>query len=108
MNGLKLYAHFYRSTLLINWSTSIFFSLILYPFTKTAIIYNFSLFSMTLGFIVAILVKESSFLNKDEYYFYYNFGISKIKLIILSSFMNILFSSIIIIGYFYGKQYITN
>ena len=58
---------------------------------------------MTLGFIIAILIKESTFMNKTEYYFYFNLGISKIKLYIISSIINILIGTIIIIGYQYVK-----
>jgi hypothetical protein len=61
---------------------------------------------MSLGFLFSLVIKESTFSNKDEYYFYYNFGITKIKLIIFCSVLNAIFGSILIIGYFYGKQYI--
>jgi hypothetical protein len=70
---------------------------------RTPILYGFSLFSMSVGFLFVISIKESAFSNKDEYYFYYNLGITKIKLIIFSSVINIVFGSILIIGYFYGK-----
>jgi hypothetical protein len=61
---------------------------------------------MSLGFLFSLLIKESIFSIKDEYYFYYNLGITKIKLIIFCSILNIMLGSILIIGYFYGKQYI--
>jgi hypothetical protein len=59
--------------------------------------------SMSLGYVISILVKESSFSNKDEYYFYYNFGITKIKLFMVCGFMNIVFAILIIAGYSYAK-----
>jgi hypothetical protein len=62
---------------------------------------------MSLGFLFSLLIKESTFSNKDGYYFYYNFGITKIKLIVFCFILNIVFGSILIIGFFYGKQYIS-
>ena len=108
MKDIKLYGYFYKSTIPINWLVSLFFSILLYVFSRTSILYRFSIFSMTLGFLISLLIKESSFINKDEYYFYYNMGITKTKLIIFCSIVNIILASILMIGYFYGKQYITN
>ena len=110
MDNIKLYMYFYKSTLLINWSSSLFFTIISVLFTGFSIdtiVYGFVTLSMTLGFFMALLIKDSSYINKNEYYFYYNAGISKIKLIIFSSVLNILSASLILIGYSYGKQYIT-
>jgi hypothetical protein len=64
--------------------------------------------SMTLGFLLALLIKESTFSNNNEYYFYYNFGITKMKLILFSSVLNLAFALILIIGYSYGKRFVNN
>jgi hypothetical protein len=103
MNQVKLIFQFYRSTLVLNGCFSIVFSLILYLLGRVPIIYTFSLLLASLGFIVSMLVKESSFSNKDEYYFYYNVGISKIKLIIFSCLLNLALSLLIISGYSYAR-----
>ena len=103
MKDIKLYLQFHKSILPLNWTSSICFSIIFYLLSHTSILYGFSIFSMSLGFLFSLLIKESVFSNKDEYYFYYNFGITKVKLIIFSFTLNIVFGLILIIGYFYGK-----
>jgi hypothetical protein len=103
MKDIKLYLQFHKSILPLNWASSICFSIILYLLSYTPIVYGFSMFSMSLGFLFSLLIKESVFSNKDEYYFYYNFGITKIKLIMFSFILSIIFGLILIIGYFYGK-----
>jgi hypothetical protein len=106
MKDIKLYLQFYKSTLVLNWSFSVCLSTVLYLIQGAQVLYVFPVFSMSFGFLFALVVKESAFSNEDEYYFYYNAGITKIKLITFSSAMNIIFGSILIIGYFYGKQYV--
>jgi len=103
INKVKLYFQFYKSTLGINASLSVFLSVVLYFMAKYPIVYSYALSSMSLGYVISILVKESSFSNKDEYYFYYNFGITKIKLFMVCGFMNIVFAILIIAGYSYAK-----
>jgi len=101
-NSCKLYLQFYRSTLIINNTFSISASILFYSLSGIPMIYSFSMFFMTFGFFVAILVKESTFVNKTEYYFYYNYGISKIKLLIISTIINFMIGIILIIGYQYA------
>jgi len=99
----KLYIQFYLSTVILNMSFSIFVSILFYFLFRTPIIYSFSIFFMSLGFIITILVKQSAFVNKTEYYFYYNFGITKIRLLLMSTIINIVIGTILIIGYQYVK-----
>ena len=87
----------------MNMSFSIFASILLYFLSRIPIIYSFSMFFMSLGFLITILVKQSVFLNKTEYYFYYNFGITKIRLLLMSTIINIVIGTILIIGYQYVK-----
>jgi hypothetical protein len=103
IDEIKLMFQFYKSTLVLNLVFSAGLSLLFYLIAKYPIIYTLALFLMSFGFIFSILIKESSFSNKDEYYFYYNFGITKIKLIFFSSLLNIVLSSFIIAGYLYAK-----
>ena len=103
INKIKIYFQFYKSTLGINVSISAVLSIILYFTVQYPIVYSYALFSMSLGYFISILVKESSFSNHDESYFYYNFGITKTKLFIICGSMNVVFAIIIIAGYFYAK-----
>ena len=102
-NDIRLCFQFYKSIFFINASSSLFFSITLYFMFKYPIASSYAMFSMSLGYIFSIIIKESGFSNKHEYYFFYNFGISKIKLFIICGFMNTIFSLLIIIGYFYAK-----
>ncbi|TRX02258.1 hypothetical protein [Flavobacterium gawalongense] len=47
------------------------------------------------GFFISILIKEVN--SKNEYLFYYNNGISKLKLLTFSFLMNIVFSMLFIL-----------
>jgi hypothetical protein len=47
------------------------------------------------GFFISILIKEVNY--KNEYLFYYNNGISKLKLLTFSFLMNIIFSMLFIL-----------
>jgi hypothetical protein len=108
MGNIRLYLYYFRTTLLANWSISLFFSILLSGFSFPSFLYIFSILSITLGFLISFLIKQSSFLNKEEYYFFYNVGITKVKLIIFCTVLNIVFALTIIIGCYYGKQYFTN
>ena len=103
VNKIKLYFQFYKSTLGINVSFSAFLSIILFFMAKYPIVYSYALFSVSLGYVISFLVKESGFSNNDEYYFYYNFGITKIKLFMICGFMNVVFAILIIAGYSYAN-----
>ena len=108
MRNIRLYLYYYKTTLLANWSISIFFAFLFCGFSIMSFLNIFSILSMTLGFLISFLLKQSSFINKEEYYFFYNVGITKVKLIIFCSMFNIIFALIIIIGSNYGQQYFTN
>ena len=101
IKSCKLYIQFYSSTLILNISFSVFAAILFYFLSRIPMIYSFSMFFMTFGFFIAILVKESTFVNKTEYYFYYNFGISKIKLFLISMMINFVIGFSLIIGYQY-------
>lgn len=89
---------FYKSTLIITLSVSLL----------GLVFGGFEIFKITLvvfGFWISVLIKEVN--TKKEYLFYYNNGISKSKLLIISFFMNIVFSILFIwiinqIRYLYG------
>jgi len=108
MRNIRLYFYYYKTTLFINWSTSLFFAFLFSGFSLIPFIYIFSMLSMTLGFLISFLIKQSSFINKEEYYFFYNVGITKIKLTLFCSILNIIFAVLIIIGSNYGQQYFIN
>ena len=72
----------------MNWTISVGFSMILLS------LLSIPLMSMTGGSLISIFYKEIS--RKNEYYFYYNRGISKIKLIVVSLILNVLVGVILI------------
>ena len=88
MDNVKLYWEFHKSTLIINWTFSFAFSMILISPLLIPIV------SMTGGPLISIFYKEIS--RKNEYYFYYNRGISKLNLIIISLILNILIGLVIL------------
>ncbi|GHU71635.1 hypothetical protein FACS189450_08000 [Spirochaetia bacterium] len=103
-NVIKLYFQFFKSTIVLNWSLSIALAVLGYIISgENTVIYSFALFLMSVGFIFSILIKESTFSNKDEYYFYYNFGITKIKLFITCELLNVILGLLIIIGNSYAE-----
>ena len=85
----KMYWAFYKSTVTINLVVSILIGFVFKSITV------FALCLVTSGLFFAFIYKEITF--PQEYYFYYNRGISKIKLIIFCILVNILPSAIILI-----------
>lgn len=83
-----MYLHFHKSTLLLNWGTSLLVSLFFFS------IKNFAFTTLVLGFSVALIYKQIS--KPNEFYFYYNAGISKLNLIIVNFLLNVVFASILI------------
>jgi len=53
---------------------------------------------MTAGFLLSLFYFELT--SKNEYYFYYNKGISKLRLISVTAAINVLIGSILIIIYY--------
>jgi hypothetical protein len=91
MEQSRFYWEFYKSTLLINWTFSIAISALGYPFFFVILPISIT----TGGSIISILHKEIS--QKNEYYFYYNRGISRIRLLVATFLLNALTSLIILI-----------
>lgn len=89
MNKLKLFWEFHKSTLVLSWSFSIALSVI----TLNYIILLIT--SMTAGPIISLFYKELT--SKNEYYFYNNNGISKIKLILVSYSFHILLGLLLLL-----------
>lgn len=95
MNNIKFYWEFHKSTLIINWAFSLGFSfIILSSLTIQSLIIPMTIMSMTGGPLISIFYKEIT--RNNEYYFYYNRGISKINLIIASLILNVLVGAILI------------
>lgn len=84
MDRIRLYWEFHKSTVILNLVFSVVLSLIVFPLFFTVLPISL----MTGGPILSLFYKEIS--HKNEYYFYYNRGISKINLIITSMFLNVL------------------
>jgi len=89
----KMYWAFYKSTVTINLVVSLMFGIV----SRSIIVFAISLVSI--GLFFAFLYKEV--VRPQEYYFYYNRGISQIKLIIFCMLVNILPSALILIIYNY-------
>jgi hypothetical protein len=85
----KLYFNFHKSTLFLNWAISFSISILYFSLEK------FAISTFTAGFLIALLKKEFS--RKNEYYFYYNFGITKMKLRLTNFILNLLFALILIL-----------
>jgi hypothetical protein len=60
------------------------------------------LFSITVGPFISLIIKDA---NKNEYYFYYNYGISKYLLFATNIILNILSGIIIMAVYGYAKSF---
>ena len=85
-----MYWFFYKSTVTINLVVSLMVGLV-----SGISITVFAVSFVTAGLFFALLYKEV--VCSQEYYYYYNRGISKIKLIIFCVFVNILASALILI-----------
>ena len=94
-NFLALYWAFYKSTIAFNIGVSIAIAFISMIFFGGNFFVVFAGSFMSVGALVAFLYKE--IFSPLEYYFYYNRGISKIKLIIFCLLFNILPATIILI-----------
>ncbi|NOU47073.1 MAG: hypothetical protein HOO86_08430 [Bacteroidales bacterium] len=94
MDTIKLYWEFHKSTLIINWLFSMAISLLGFPFVI------FPIVTMTGGPFLSLFYKEIA--HKNEYYFYYNRGISKLNLIIVSMIANILTGIILLTAFVYA------
>ena len=84
-----MYWAFYKSTVTINLVVSLAIGLV----STSIIVFAVSL--VTIGLFFAFLYKE--IVCPQEYYFYYNQGISKIKLILFCLLVNIFPSTLILI-----------
>ncbi|SEH57254.1 hypothetical protein SAMN02927937_00280 [Paenimyroides aquimaris] len=84
MRTLRLKLQFYKSTLLIN----LLVSLSILFLTKSVSAFIFSL--TVIGFLAAIFYKEVY--RKNEYYLYYNAGLSKLQLVLFCFLINCVWS----------------
>ena len=81
----RMYWGFYKETLPINWGISFLLATITYPVPSS----KFFLLIMASGAFLSLFYKELS--RKNEYYFYYNRGITKLKLWSLTLLLNFFF-----------------
>ena len=81
---------FYKSTLIFNFALSLVSSIFI---GFDGFIFTF----ISIGFIFSVFLKE--FRNKKEYLFYYNNGISKNVLLVVSFILNLFISCILIFIY---------
>jgi hypothetical protein len=98
MDRIKLYWEFHKSMLPVNWVSSIVASFI-FSFHNPLLL--MPIMSITWGPLAGILLKEFS---GNEYYFYYNRGIQKSKLFMISYLLDILVCLIWLAGYYYVKS----
>lgn len=90
----KLTLHFYRELLKMNVIISIFMGIMSLGFG----VYGFSICFLTGGYIISLGYFEVS--RPNQYYFYYNQGLSKLRLYIVSYLYNAVFGvSSILIAY---------
>jgi hypothetical protein len=98
LNKARLYLEFHRSTLTINYIFSIALSSIIFP--SFFIVLPISI--MTGGPLLSLFYKEVA--QKNEYYYYYNLGITKLSLILTNLILNILTGIILLIIITYVKS----
>ncbi|MCL2558401.1 MAG: hypothetical protein FWE09_07975 [Treponema sp.] len=108
MKNIRLCLHFFKSTLVVNWGSSLALAAFMYLFFDFPFHVFFSLFLLTAGFALALFVKEASFTEKNTWFFYYNFSITKGKLMAFSTCLNAIFAAIIFWGFEYGKRIFGN
>lgn len=97
MNKLKAYWAFHKSTLTLNLITSASFSLVWFPFFYRL----FPSMIMTVGTLIGLFYKEIT--HRNEYYFYYNLGISKYSLMAVNASLNILTGIVLLWLFSYVK-----
>jgi len=103
VKNFKVYLHFHKTTLMPNWVFSICLAALFHFTQGIPLPYGFAVFSVSFGFLLSLLIKESAFSDKTEYYFYYNLGIPKTKLFMFSFILNIVLGAILSAGYAYGR-----
>jgi hypothetical protein len=79
---LRLFGNFYKRLLVVNVLISLILALLSSNFLLTL-----GLSFMSAGFLMSLLYQEQT--HKTEYYFYYNKGISKLRLILVSGLLNV-------------------
>jgi len=94
MQKVKLYWEFYKSTVLLNLASAFFFSFAIWTSGKIPqpFIVIYLRCCMYGGPLICFYYKEKS--RKNEYYFYYNKGITKISLLIVTWLTYILIGSL--------------
>ncbi|WP_439881423.1 hypothetical protein ACSX1A_20115 [Pontibacter sp. MBLB2868] len=103
MSKLRLYFLYHRTLMSFNLPFSLAASLTGFFFSQHVlirVINNFSLCLMTGGFLLSLYFFEQRY--SGQYYFYHNFGLSKIRLIIGSLLMNLA----VVILLFFLKLYL--
>ncbi len=88
-----LYLFFFSRLFINNLVISLLFSLV----DINLFFMTLGLSIITIGFLFSIYYNELT--HKNEYYFYYNRGISKVKLIVFAEFINIVIGSLLIVIY---------
>ena len=78
-NKLVLLVVFYKSTLILSIASSTLLACLNF-FNVPAMLMAFGLCFLSGGTVISLLHKEMA--KKDEYYFYYNKGLSKLTLIL--------------------------
>ncbi len=90
MYKIKLYFFFYKNTIFINYSVSL-----IYTILSGISIFNFLLMMCSGGYFSSIIYKYTY--RKNEFYMYYNAGISKFELFFSNLIINLLVFSICMI-----------
>ena len=96
-----------KVNLIISAIATFFATLLAFSFTGKEItlfevIYFFTISFLTGGFLLGALLFE--FFRSREYYMFYNLGISKLRLILMTYMFHIVVASLIIIIASYAKQ----
>jgi hypothetical protein len=102
MDTIKLLFEFHKSTLLANWGFSVIMSFALsFGFPGNTPMAWLPYMSATFGPLASLFLKE--YASQNEYYFYYNRGISKTKLIAANTLLNIILSVFLGLLYYHVR-----
>ena len=95
-SNLKLYRAFYKSTVIVNIAVSFALASLVSVFSGDVFAFciYFPVSFATIGLLFVFLYKEIAF--PAEYYFYFNRGITKIKLFIFCFLVNIPLATLVL------------
>ena len=97
MANWRMFFAFYTSTVIICYAVSCTVALVALFLVRAPFFVTFSISIATVGLFMSLLYKEIS--HPEQYYFYYNRGISKMRLYAFCGIINVVIGTLILIFY---------